>query len=264
MFAAGSGPVRIATDPAHRAASDPGTGGTGTPLTRNVLLPRCTASRDAASPQRGTVLAPPSAHGRAIVAPMGPPKRRATYEDLMQVPDTKVAEIIDGELVVSPRPASPHAHAATVLGSDVTGPFHRGPGDPAGPGGWWILLEPELHLAEDVLVPDWAGWQRDRLPVFPDTPAFTQVPDWVCEVISPSTGRIDRSRKMRIYAREGVSHLWFVEPQLETLEIYRLESGRWVVVGTHAGDEAVRAEPFDAVELRLGRWWMPRNPAAQL
>src|SRR5205823_1804949 len=184
---------------------------------RNVLLPRCTASRDAASPQRGTVLAPPSAHGRAIVAPMGPPKRRATYEDLMQVPDTKVAEIIDGELVVSPRPASRHAHAATVLGSDVTGPFHRGPGDPAGPGGWWILLEPELHLAEDVLVPDWAGWQRDRLPVFPDTPAFTQVPDWVCEVISPSTGRIDRSRKMRIYAREGVSHLWFVEPQLERL-----------------------------------------------
>src|SRR5437867_10064590 len=186
--------LRIAREKLN--ASDPGTGGTGTPLTRNVLLPRCTASRDAASPQRGTVLAPPSAHGRAIVAPMGPPKRRATYEDLMQVPDTKVAEIIDGELVVSPRPASPYANAATVLGSDVTGPFHRGPGDPAGPGGWWILLEPEVHLAEDVLVPDRAGWRRDRLPVFPDTPAF-------------------RSRKMRIYAREGVSHLWFVEPQLE-------------------------------------------------
>ena len=149
------------------------------------------------------------------------------------------------------------------LSQDLVGPFHRNPGDPAGPGGWWILLEPELHLGEDVLVPDWAGWRRDRMPVFPDTPAFSQAPDWVCEVISPSTGRIDRSGKMRIYAREGVSHLWLVEPRLETLEVYRLEGGRWIVVGTHAGDDAVRAEPFDAVELQLGRWWMPRSPAAQ-
>jgi Uma2 family endonuclease len=190
------------------------------------------------------------------------PKRRATYEDLMEVPDTKIAEIIDGELIVSPRPASPHAHAATVIGIDVAGPFHRAPGDPAGPGGWWILLEPELHLGEDVLVPDWAGWKRERLPVFPDTPAFSQAPDWVCEVVSPSTGRIDRSAKMKIYARDGVSHLWLVEPRLETVEVYRFERNRWVVVGTHAGDESIRAEPFDAVELQLGRWWMPRSAAA--
>jgi Uma2 family endonuclease len=188
---------------------------------------------------------------------MAEAKRRATYEDLMQVPDTKVAEIIDGELIVSPRPASPHAHAATVIGVDIAGPFHRNPGDPPIPGGRWILLEPELHFRDDVLVPDWAGWRRERLPVFPNTPAFTLAPDWICEVISPSTGRIDRSRKMRIYACEGVSHLWFVEPLLETLEIYRLESGRWVVVGTQAGRDAVRAEPFDAVELDLGRWWAP-------
>jgi Uma2 family endonuclease len=187
------------------------------------------------------------------------PKRRATYEDLMQVPDTKVAEIIDGELVVSPRPASPHARAATAVGVDIAGPFDREPGDPAGPGGWWILLEPELHLRDDVLVPDWAGWRREGMRVLPDTPAFTQAPDWVCEVISPSTGRIDRSRKMRIYAREGISHLWFVEPQLQTLEVYRLEAGRWVVLGTYAGDDAVRAEPFEAAELRIGRWWMPRS-----
>jgi Uma2 family endonuclease len=188
-------------------------------------------------------------------------KRRATYEDLMEVPDTKVAEIIDGELIVTPRPASPHAHAATVIGSDLVGAFHRGPGDPAGPGGWWILLEPELHLADDVLVPDWAGWRRARMPVFPDTAAFTQAPDWVCEVISPSTGRIDRSRKPPIYARDGVSHLWFVDPLLQTLEVYRLEAGRWVVVETHAGDAAVRAEPFEALELHLARWWMPTAAA---
>jgi Uma2 family endonuclease len=196
-----------------------------------------------------------------MLARVGGPRRRATYEDLMEVPDTKVAEIIDGELVVSPRPASPHTNAATVIGGDLVGPFHRDPGDPAGPGGWWIALEPELHLGDDVIVPDWAGWRRARMPVLRNTPFFTQPPDWICEVVSPSTGRVDRSRKMRIYAREGVASLWLVDPLLQTLEVYRLEGGRWVVVGTHAGDEVVRAEPFDAVALGLQRWWLPAEPS---
>ena len=134
-------------------------------------------------------------------------------------------------------------------------------GDARGPGGWWILLEPELHLRDDVLVPDWAGWRRDRLPTFPDTPAFTLAPDWICEVISPSTGRIDRSLKMHVYAREGVSHLWLAEPLHETLETYRLDEGRWIVAGTYAADDSVRAAPFDAVDLDLRRWWMPRDEA---
>jgi Uma2 family endonuclease len=123
------------------------------------------------------------------------PKRRATYEDLMQVPDTKVAELIDGDLIVSPRPAVPHTHAASVIGGDLMSGFHGPPGAPPAPGGWWILLEPELHFGDDVLVPDWAGWRRERLPVLPD--AFvTLAPDWVCEVVSPSTARLDRGRKM--------------------------------------------------------------------
>ena len=185
------------------------------------------------------------------------PKRRATYEDLMQVPDTKVAEIIDGELIVSPRPASPHAYAASVLGGDLTGPFNAPPGVPPRPGGWWILLEPELHVGDDVLVPDWAGWRRDRLPVLENVPFFTLAPDWICEIVSPSTGRIDRSRKMRHYARDGVAHLWLVDPLLQTLEVYRLDGERWVVAATHAGDEVVRAEPFEAVQMSLGRWWLP-------
>jgi Uma2 family endonuclease len=191
---------------------------------------------------------------------MASPKRRATYEDLMEVPDTKVAEIIDGELIVSPRPASPHAYAATILGNAIA-PF-QDPANPAGLGGWWILIEPELHFADDVLVPDWAGWRRERMPALRNVPFFTLAPDWVCEVVSPSTGRIDRSRKMRIYAREGVAHLWFVDPLARTLEVYRLEGGRWTVVSTHGGDDAVRAEPFDAVELRLERWWLPEAPPA--
>ncbi len=182
--------------------------------------------------------------------------RRATYEDLLKVPDNMVAEIIDGELVVSPRPASPHAQAASVIGADLNGAFHRPPGDARGPGGWWILFEPELHLGPDVLVPDLAGWRRERMPVMPNVVGFTLAPDWVCEVVSPSTGAIDRGRKMRIYLRERVGHLWMVDPIARTLEVYRLDGERWVVAGTHVGAEPARAEPFDAVELDTARWWI--------
>ena len=189
---------------------------------------------------------------------MPAPKRRATYEDLMQVPDTKVAEIIDGELIVSPRPASPHAHAGSGVGADVLR-FHGPAGSDPGPGGWWILAEPELHLGDDVLVPDWAGWRREGMPRFPNTPFFTLAPDWVCEILSPSTARIDRSRKMRVYACAGVGHLWLVDPLLQMLEAYRLEEGRWVVADTYGGEAVVQVEPFDAIELRLGRWWLPEE-----
>jgi Uma2 family endonuclease len=196
---------------------------------------------------------------------MAAPRRRATYEDLMQVPDTKVAEIIDGELIVSPRPASPHAYASTSLGSTLHVSFHEdaGRGDPARPGGWWILAEPELHFGDDVLVPDFAGWRRERMPTFPSVPYFTHAPDWVCEVVSPSTGRIDRSRKMRVYAREGVAHLWLVEPLVHTVEVYRLGDGAlWTLAGAWGGDDKVHLEPFAAIELSLARWWVPAPPAA--
>lgn len=180
----------------------------------------------------------------------------------MQVPDTKVAELIDGELFVSPRPASPHAYAASCMGSDLFGPFHRNPGAPGEPGGWWILLEPELHFGEDVVVPDWAGWRRERLPVIRNVPYFELAPDWICEIVSPSTGRLDRSRKMRVYAREGVAHLWLVDPLVQTLETYRLrDDHRWTLEAVHAADDVVRAAPFDAIELALERWWLPAEPA---
>ncbi len=175
-------------------------------------------------------------------------RRRATYEELLRVPDHKVAEILDGELNVSPRPASRHALASSRLGSDLGGPFDRGRG---GPGGWWILDEPELHLGQDVLVPDLAGWRRERMPQFPDTPAFTLAPDWVCEVVSPSTEGLDRAKKMPLYAREAVSHCWLLNPIARTLEAYRLAEGRWLLLATHGGAARARIEPFDAVELDL-------------
>ena len=191
-----------------------------------------------------------------MLPPMTMTKRRASYADLFDVPEHKVAEIVEGELVASPRPASPHALAASAIGSDLFGTFNRPPDDPEQAGGWWILDEPELHFGEDVLVPDLAGWRRERMPVLRDVPAFELAPDWVCEIVSPATGRLDRARKMPIYAREQVGHLWMVDPILRTLEVYRLEDSRWLVASTHGGADRVRAEPFDAVELQMSRWWL--------
>ncbi len=190
-----------------------------------------------------------------------PPRRRATYDDLRKVPDHLVAEILDGELFASPRPASPHARAGSAIGSDLFGAFDRPPGDPEGPGGWWLLSEPELHLGDDVLVPDMAGWRRDAMPVLPNVAAFRQAPQWALEVVSPGTARIDRVRKLPIYARETVTNVWLVDPLARTLEVLRLSGTRWLLVATHGGDERVRAEPFDAAELSLARWWMPQPEA---
>lgn len=181
---------------------------------------------------------------------------RATYDDLKNLPDNVVGEIVAGELYVSPRPASPHARASTTITIDLGGPFDRKPGDGVGPGGWWILDEPELRLGEDVVVPDLAGWRREKMPKLPSVAAFELPPDWVCEIVSPATGRLDRVLKRPIYARAKVGHLWLVDPLERTLEVFRLESGRWLLAASFGGDEKARAEPFDAVELDLTRWWI--------
>ncbi len=155
----------------------------------------------------------------AIESLMEGARRRATYDDLLAVPDHLVAEIIDGELYTSPRPAPPHAVASSAILSVLFDRFHGSSGSGAAtPGGWWILIEPELHFGDDVLVPDVAGWRRARMPAVPDTAYFTTPPDWVCEVISPSSGRLDRVKKMPVYARAGVAHLWLVDPIARTLE----------------------------------------------
>lgn len=191
---------------------------------------------------------------------MGDPARReATYDDLLQLPDNVVGEIIDGELFVSPRPATRHAMASTVLGSELSGPFQRGRG---GPGGWWIVFEPELHFGRQVLVPDLAGWRKERLPTWPDVPAITLAPDWVCEVISPSTGRLDRTRKLPIYASVTVTNAWIVDPATRTLEVLRRDGEGWRIVRSFGGDDLVRAEPFDAVEIDLLALWGETRPSA--
>ncbi|MDD3517571.1 MAG: Uma2 family endonuclease [Chromatiales bacterium] len=179
-------------------------------------------------------------------------QKMATYEDLIAAPEHLVAEIIRGQLVTSPRPAPKHARSASGLGVDIGGPFDRGRG---GPGGWWILDEPELHLDGHVLVPDLAGWRRERLPKLPDTAWFELAPDWVCEVLSPSTARIDRVEKLPIYAQAGIGHVWLVDPDLRMLEAYANRDGHWLLLKAFENDDLVRIAPFDAIEIELAGLW---------
>lgn len=184
-----------------------------------------------------------------------PARKRATYEDVLAAPPHKVAEIVDGELILSPRPALPHATASSALLEEIGPPFKRGRG---GPGGWYIVFEPELHLGADILVPDLGGW---RLTTFdgsrPD--AYVTIrPDWVCEVLSPSTERLDRSRKIALYARAGTANAWLVNPLQRTLEVLRLSAetpSQWLTLGVFRDDDKVRAEPFEAFELDLAVLW---------
>jgi Uma2 family endonuclease len=180
-----------------------------------------------------------------------PAKRRATYEDILAVPENMIAEILDGELVTQARPGAPHTSASSVLGGELH-PFRRN----RGPGGWVILDEPELHLGPDVLVPDLAGWRRERMPHIPmEKAAFDLAPDWVCEVLSAGTAARDRTQKRAIYGRERVSYVWLLDPVTRTLEVLRLEGARYLLIDAWREDAVVRAEPFDSIELELAALW---------
>lgn len=189
--------------------------------------------------------------------------RCATRADVDALPSHVVGEILAGELVVSPRPALPHANARTVLGALLNMAFHIGVG---GPGGWWILFEPELSLGVDPrydpVVPDIAGWRREDTPTLPLAPVHTATPAWVCEVLSPGTQRHDRVLKVPFYARAGVRHVWLVDPIAETLEVLRLDGAHYVLAAAFGGPEDVTAEPFEAVTLPLRALWDRGEAAA--
>ena len=186
-----------------------------------------------------------------------PAKRRASYQDVLDAPPHQVAEVVDGEFHASPRPAFGHGQATLELAGELRDPFGRGKG---GPGGWIFLMEPELHLgrgAPDILVPDIAGWRRERVAAFdPEAPYTTISPDWVCEVLSPSTARLDRNKKLPAYARHGVPFCWLVDPLARTLEVFELAKDKvWRLTGAFADDAKVKARPFEAVALPLGSLW---------
>lgn len=189
-----------------------------------------------------------------------PVKTGATYDDLVDLPENVVGELIGGELWVTPRPRVRHGFLQFRLARDLD---DRLPASSRRPDGWWFLPEPELHLDETVVVPDLAGWRVARMPALDPSAAFvTLAPDWICEIVSPSTARLDRVVKLPIYALAGVAHAWIVDPEARTLELLRRDdAGRWIVTAQHAGDERVRPEPFDAAEIDLTRWWLPDAPA---
>lgn len=177
------------------------------------------------------------------------------YDELMALPEQFVGEIVAGELYASPRPGPRHARAASRISNEVGIRFDRRPGGGDFPGGWQILVEPELHLDSGILVPDLAGWRREKLPALPSTAYFEQAPDWVCEVVSPSTEKLDRGYKLACYAREGVSHLWLVYPLLQLVEVYRLVDGNWSRIACPVGNVEARLEPFEVMALDLSRLW---------
>jgi Uma2 family endonuclease len=183
-------------------------------------------------------------------------KKPATYEDIEALPVGWVGELIEDELVASPRPATKHLRVASRLGALLALPFEFGQG---GPGGWWFLDEPELHFERNVLVPDLAGWRRERVPEPPDAPWLTLAPDWVCEILSPSTQALDLGRKLPLYYREGISHAWIIDPARSTLEVFSRGESYWVRTGAYAGGATVRAEPFDGVPLELSLLWLSKS-----
>ena len=189
-----------------------------------------------------------------------PAKIPATYADLEAVPPHLVAELLFGNLVTHPRPVPRHGAAGYNLGLELGGPFQRGRG---GPGGWIFLPEPELHLGPNVVVPDLAGWKASRLPPAAVEQAFIEVaPDWICEVISPSTEKHDKGEKRQLYALYGIEHLWHLDPRPRTLEVFTRQDKNWLLTHTFLDQDEVRAPPFAEIVFSLGLLW-PLDPPSE-
>jgi Uma2 family endonuclease len=180
------------------------------------------------------------------------PKPLDLYSELMALPANMVGEIVNGSLHAHPRPAPRHGKAASRLGFTLGGPFDLGNG---GPGGWVFIVEPELHLGEHVLVPDIAAWRRERLPKLPSTAYFETTPDWLCEVLSPSTAQIDRTDKLDTYAEFNVGDCWYIDPAAMTLEVFELHDGRWPLLRDYKDSNTISAPPFETHAFDLSVLW---------
>ncbi|MEW6219811.1 MAG: Uma2 family endonuclease [Thermodesulfobacteriota bacterium] len=176
------------------------------------------------------------------------------YDELCALPEGITGEILNGQLHTQPRPSGRHGVVASALAMDIGAPFGFGRG---GPGGWWILPEPEVHFIRDVevAVPDLAGWRRERMPAIPDGHRLEIVPDWVCEILSPSSVRKDRVVKLPLYAHHGVGFAWLVDPYARTLEAFVLREGLWTMIAALEDDAPVSVPPFDAISFSLADLW---------
>jgi len=190
---------------------------------------------------------------------MQPAIQPTLYESLEALPERLTGEILNGQLYTQPRPSGAHIAAGSALGSKLHNPFQVGDG---GPGGWWIFDEPEVHLIRDVevVVPDLAGWRRKRMPYPPEDQRFEVAPDWVCEILSPSTASMDRKVKMPLYAHYGVQYAWLIDPVERRLEAYRLDVDAWIEIDRFAAADRVAAPPFETVIIELESLWLPRPP----
>ncbi len=177
---------------------------------------------------------------------------RATYQDVMDAPPQMVAEIVDGTLYTNRRPAPIYTFASSYFGPIIHSSFgYRY----SNPGEWWIIREPEIHLGEDIVVPNWTGFRLERMPEIPMTDYLTMAPDWACEILSPATRKLDLVGKRPIYAREGVRHLWLVDPDAKSLEAFELRGTEWVSIDKRFDEESVSLPPFDAISFNLGYLW---------
>lgn len=183
--------------------------------------------------------------------------QRATWEDLDALAEGERGEIVGGQLVLLPRPSGEHGETTTDMVAQLGPAFRFGRG---GPGGWVFIHEPAVAFQDQIRIPDVAGWKRERY-ARPEKGPYAVVPDWVCEVLSPSNEKNDRVEKLPLYARSGVRHVWIADPLEFTLEVYRLDGEQYVVAGLYADDARARIEPFDAIELEVGLLWGDRRKA---
>lgn len=185
--------------------------------------------------------------------------RLATYEDLLGLPEDVRGEVLNGVVVTAPAPLPKHSNAQRALGRFIGGPFHDDDGR-GGPGGWWIFVEVDVRLGlHNIVRPDLAGWRRGRLPNPGEIRPIEAVPDWVCEILSPSTATRDRVVKRNLYAECGVANCWLVDVDARLLEAFVLRDGHWLLVGTYAEDAAARIPPFEDIQLEVGRLFLPES-----
>ncbi len=183
----------------------------------------------------------------------------ATYADLLALPEDVRAEVIAGDIVTSPSPLPRHAHVQGSACRYIGGPFQDDDGR-GGPGGWWIFAEVDVALGQhDIVRPDLSGWHKARLPRPGGVRPIEVVPDWVAEVLSPTTAARDRVHKRNLYARTGVPHYWLIDPHARVLEALTLRDGSWVELGVYDDQSVARIAPFDAIELEVGRLFLPRD-----
>lgn len=185
--------------------------------------------------------------------------RLATYQDLLALHEDEAGEVVAGQLRTAPSALPKHSRAMRALGGAIGKPFDDDDGR-GGPGGWWILLEVDVQFTDhDIVRPDLAGWRRERLVAPWDTRPIEVVPDWICEILSPSNAAYDRVTKAKLYAEHGVQHFWLLDPGERILEAFALSAGLWTCIGSYDDSATARVKPFEAIELAVDALFPPKQ-----